>query len=169
MAYLAACLGRHPDIRMDPITDQRDYFEPFAASGNDLGGWAGELDRMRAILLADVLPAPRHPIAPAELAAFKETYWDELHAFRLDAEHRLLQCARERDAELRDRMLEQAAGDLQLRVVELQARMAQRRWPTVTGTLAAAIGAMPAAVSLVATGDPLEGAVPKSGGMMGRA
>lgn len=77
MAYLAAALAHHPGLRRELVTDQRGYLEPFLAQPSGLGH-SGTIDRMRAVLLRDVLPSPREAVALRDLLRFKETHWDLL-------------------------------------------------------------------------------------------
>jgi len=151
MAYLAAALAHHPGLRRELVTDQRGYLEPFLAQPSGLGH-SGTIDRMRAVLLRDVLPSPREAVALRDLVAFKETHWDLLGVFRRSVESELLQCARERDPDLRARMLESAAEDLRERTMDLEAKMREARWRPSRGILVAALSALPAAVGLAMGG-----------------
>lgn len=157
MAYLAAALAHHPQIRRELVTDQRGYLEPFLARPVGLGQ-AGTIDRMRAVILRDVLPSPLEPVTLADLLEFKEHNWDLLGAFRRTVEGQLLQCAREPDPDLRARMLDASAEALSERVTELESKMRESKWRPGRGTLVAALSALPAAVGL-ATGGGVADAV----------
>lgn len=162
MAYLAAVLARHPDVQRELLTDQPGYLEPFLARPAGLGQ-AGTIDRMRAVMLRDVLPSPLEPVPLADLVDFKERNWHLLGAFRHYVEGELLRCAQERDQELRARMLVHAAEGVVDRVAELEAKMRESRWRPARGTLVAALSAAPAAVGLATgggAGDAVGVAVP---------
>ena len=150
MVYLARCLGRL--LGREPITDQRQAFAPLA--GAALSAHSLELDRMRAIVLAGVLPAPDTPVPPKQLAAFKAKHWEKLRAFRLHVEGSLLDCLKEPE-EIRGRRLELAAIKLEQGVQEIESLM-KPRWPTKRGVFCAGLSGAPAAGKAVATGDPFE-------------
>jgi hypothetical protein len=149
LTLLAAHLARAEN--MMPITD-RARLPGFDARGE--ASTAQLSDRMRGAVLKDALPAPAHPISARDLHAFKERHDDLLRRFRRHVERELIECARESDKDLRAIMLGQLADDIREGVVELQARMTERRWPTVPGMLCAAVTGAPAAVQAVAGGDP---------------
>ena len=151
MAFLAGRLGRCLD--MEPITDRREYFRESTPDGR-AHETADLFDRMRGAILRDVLPAPLEPVAPRELAKFKEKYWDLLRSFRRRVESELVDCARERDPELRRRMLERARNDISEGVDEIASRLRARRWHPGVGLLCVAIAGAPAVTETVITGNP---------------
>jgi hypothetical protein len=155
MAYLAAVLARHPKVKRELLTDQPGYLEPFLARPAGLGQ-AGTIDRMRAVMLRDVLPSPLDPVSLEELVDFKERNWELLGAFRHYVEGELLRCAQERDEDLRARKLAHAAEGLADRVAQLEAKMRESRWRPGPGTLVAALSAAPAAVGLATGGGPAD-------------
>jgi hypothetical protein len=155
MAYLAAALAHHPRISRELVTDQRGYLEPFLARPAGLGQ-AGTIDRMRAVLLRDVLPSPLDPVPLGDLVRFKERNWDLLGAFRRSVERQLLQCAQQRDPDLRARLLNAAAEALSERVTELESKMRRSKWRPGRGTLVAALNALPSAVGLATGGGPAD-------------
>jgi hypothetical protein len=152
MAYLALSLA---GLRgTEAITDKQHAFaiavDPRRASQTH------ELDQMRSFVLANVLPAPIHPVPPQDLAAFKAKHWDDLRAFRLGVEEKLLMCLSEPDSAIRQRKLTLAAEQLEQETIEVEARMARHRWPTARGVLCAGLaGALPTAKA-IATSDPWE-------------
>lgn len=91
MALLATWIGQTARVTMDPITDQQGYWE-LLADGLHLGV-PQTLDRMRAAMLRNVLPAPSRPIDPGELVEFKTAHIALLRRMRRHVERELLQCA----------------------------------------------------------------------------
>jgi Family of unknown function (DUF6236) len=162
MAYLALYLARHPDIRREAITDQRQYFEATWPSGSRIGQ-TQTIDRMRAAVLRGVLPAPAEPVELTELVDFKERYGSQLLALRREVEARVVECAREPDPEFRRRLCESTSDDLRERVTEISQRMAERRWPTAEGAVTSTLLSMSAVAGAIVTGHPAlaaTGAVP---------
>jgi hypothetical protein len=144
MGYLACCLGRKLD--REPITDQRRAFA--AAAGAGPSELSHDLDRMRAVVLANVLPAPTQPVPPRELAGFKEKHWDLLSTFRLRVEKVILESAEVTDAESQRRKLTLEAEQLEDDVARLESFM-RRKWPTARGLFCAAVaGGSQAALTL---------------------
>jgi hypothetical protein len=148
MAYLALCLGQLTNL--EPITDERAGIA--AATGVDFSTADRGIDRMRSVMLANVLPAPSSSVPPDELARFKAKNWDELRAFRIRVERSLVNCAKEPDPVLRERSLRLEAEALEDDVLDLERRMAKRRWPTARGMLVAGFASAPAAAALAASG-----------------
>ena len=70
MAYLAAILGKTPDIQSKPITDTKQNLVSFAPHTG--GKLYQDIDETRTIILKDILPAPSGYINPIELANFKK-------------------------------------------------------------------------------------------------
>jgi len=82
MTYLASVLSETEELRSTPITDQERSLVTFsqpAAEGND---WRYELDRIRPVILQDLLPVPSGGIDPEELARFKSDNLPALGNFR---------------------------------------------------------------------------------------
>ena len=152
MAYLALTLGRLLDA--EPVTDD----ESALAAIVDVGpaSLVPSAEHARSIILSNVLPAPAQPVAPREIARFKEKNWDALLRFRLHAEMRITECLRPSDPELQDRCLSLAAQQLELEVAEVEALMTRRRWPTTRGLLCAALAGAPGAAKTAITGNPLD-------------
>jgi len=136
MAGLATAIGAAIDAA--PVTDQRSSFEPVVDQSGSVG--RGTLrDRLRAVVLSDVLPAPIEALDPLVVARFKDRHWDLLHAFRLHIERRLLDCARERDDAYREELVRQIREELQYELIEIESKLSERGWATSRGLFAAAI------------------------------
>jgi hypothetical protein len=155
MAYLAGFLGQQHDLGMEPITDRPEYFVPYLTS-DPRQSLTHRLDSARAVVLRNVLPAPAEPVAVAELAAFKRANWDLLQSFRIEVEGRLLDCAREPAAGVRERLLHHKARELEEQVAEIEARMGQLGRPTARGVFCASLPAVYAVARFVATGDAVD-------------
>jgi hypothetical protein len=153
MAHLAARLGRLPAVNLEPITDQRHYFRALAPRGGEVDT-AQLFDQMRGVALRDALPAPADRRRLPELAAFKQDHWELLGRFRRWVEGRLLECAREPNAELRRRMVSQLHDEMTDEVDEISARLRERRFTPVAGVLCTAIAASPAVAETALTGNP---------------
>jgi Family of unknown function (DUF6236) len=139
MAYLAKCLARR--LGREPITDQRHAFAGFAGGG--VSATTLELDRMRALALRGVLPAPSEPVSPRDIADFKAKHWDKLRSFRTHVERRLLEDVQKKDPEIRDRALELTAAELEDGTREIESLM-KPRWPSKRGMLCAGLAGTPA-------------------------
>lgn len=121
MAYLAGRLSRVETLDMHPITDRSDYFQSLVPT--PAVDTAALFDELRGAVIRGVLPAPREPIDVRDLADFKERNWALLGDFRRNVESRLLECARERDPELRSMMVAQLRDDLVDYVEEITGRL----------------------------------------------
>jgi len=154
MAHLAGCLARLPELDMEPITDQRHYFRTDPRYVDAPVDTALLFDRLRGAVLEDVLPAPLEPVSPGAIASFKEEHWDLLGRFRRNIEARLLDCARETDAEFRRRMIRDLRDSTTEEVDEIRARLRERHWTPGIGVLCAAIAGAPAVAETVFTGNP---------------
>jgi hypothetical protein len=152
MAYLATYLSQRPELDMEPITDQPRYFE---ALGDPLTmATARELDRIRSIVVRDVLPCPHGHVDPADLAKFKEQHRDLLLPFRRQVEDCVLRCAMYDDREMRRRTAREAAAGFRDQADEIERRLAERRWPTRMGSFCALLGGLPASIGGLVTGHP---------------
>jgi hypothetical protein len=157
LSYLATVLARLPALDMEPLTDQRRYFE--SVSGIPSLSTVSVLDGARAAVLRDVLPVPQGPVDVRDLALFKERHRDLLRSFRRDVEHAVLRCATEPLPDLRARIVRAEASDLTDRVEEIRRRLEERRWPTTAGTLCAACAGLPGATAALVSGQPAVAAV----------
>jgi hypothetical protein len=92
LAYLAATIARSPDLDLEPITDQRRYFE--AVSGSSVLATAHSLDQVRAGILRGVLPVPVGDVRPEDVATFKEKHHSLLLALRHQVERAVLESSR---------------------------------------------------------------------------
>jgi hypothetical protein len=155
LAVLAAHVGRAEG--MAPITDRGQLL---SRMGVGRGGLTTlELfDRMRGAVIRDALPAPSDPVSVRDLVAFKERHRELLRSFRRYVERELVECARERDEDLRSMMLVELASEIRDRVAELHAKMSERRWPTVPGLLCAAVSSAPAAFQAATGSDAIAAA-----------
>jgi hypothetical protein len=155
LAYVASWLASLPDIAMEPITDSRKMFAA-------MGGLPGSLERLDGIrrgLLAGVLPAPEGLIPVSELASFKESHRELLRLFRRTLEARILDCAREADPAVRDRLVQEARIELRDGADEVRRRLSERRWPTRDRTFYALLTGVAGAATGFASNQPAGGVI----------
>ncbi len=151
MAYLAAVLGRRPDLNFVPITDRESALKPFLAKRPGLFVTVHKsraLEDLRAAILSEVLPAPAEPLPPQDLMNFKARYQKELVTFRGDIEALANKLALISDEKERKRTAELELGMLKLQIEEIANRM-KLKWPKIIfGSLCAippaVLGALPA-------------------------
>jgi hypothetical protein len=151
VAYLVSYICAHGGLDMEPITDQEVNFEALAGSGS-LSTATG-LDRLRAATLDQVLPTPISDVPIIELVDFKDKHRELLRELRRETESHVLDCARERDPEIRRRMCGQFSRELADRARETERRMSERRWSIRRGVIALIAGGA-AAASPIAGGQP---------------
>lgn len=156
LALLALTLGRLRSLRMDPITDEPAFFRLVGGAAET--EQAHSLDRMRGALLRHVLPSPAEIIDPGDLAQFKADHSDLLRRLRQHVEAELLDCAREPDEELRDRLLELSGQRLASQVDEVRRRMDEHGWPSAQDGLCAVLQGLPGVAAGFVTGRPAIGA-----------
>jgi hypothetical protein len=157
MAYLASWLGSLPQVDMEPITDQRRMFSAMGGMARDYEDTT-RFDRTRGALLEEILPSPAQLIRPQELVAFKERHESLLRGLRRQVEQIVLKCAQEPDPYLYARLVRAGQDELVDGVEEVRRRLAERRWPTATGTFCAVLSGLPGVAGGVAAGKPAVGA-----------
>ncbi|MHB1345309.1 MAG: DUF6236 family protein [Thermoleophilia bacterium] len=153
MAFLAGALSQVDALRMEPVTDELEYIQPFS------GGLPVERSVMtegpvRTLLLNDLLPAPMGQLSVRKLVRFRERHHDRLAGFRRKIEVTVLDVAQIADPIQRQRRLELAQEELRDEAHEIAQRIKSLWTPRVVfSSLMGVVGAAgPAAYSL-ATGD----------------
>jgi len=132
MAYLAACLGKLLAIESQPITDNNQNLASFAPQYHQGGKLSPKIDKMRTLVLKDILPAPSSSISPRKIAKFKEDYKNELTRFRNKVESFLISAAAIRDSSLRSESINQFVIETRDDVDELSELMKSRGWKNIT-------------------------------------
>lgn len=152
MAYLAATLGKLPEIESKPITNSIQNLDSFAPQYHQGGKLRPEIDEMRTVILKDIFPAPSGGINPKNLADFKDDHKRELTRFRNKVESFLLTAAAIENPSLRSETIEQFINETRDDVDDLSERMKSRGWRRITsGVLGYSIVAVGTA-SAIATG-----------------
>ena len=142
MAYLAATLGRVPDLGYAPITDEERQLSDFVAASSRSSA-VGRLEDLRLQVLDEMFPAPTGPVSVTQLARFKERHGDGLARFRRRVEQELILAADISDDTLRKQRLELFVEEARDEITEIRARMAEAGWlETVFGRLAAVLAAV---------------------------
>jgi hypothetical protein len=139
MAYLAGAICGYEDFF--PVADTGEYLSMFVPSS---GETPARLRTLRYEAITEVLPVPSRPVAPAELASFKDRHGEELHRLRVHLDGRLADLATVDDPFLHDTMKEGIFQEIADEVAVLKEQMSKRRWPRVAlvgigGILASAL------------------------------
>jgi len=143
MIYLAAVLGRLPDLGYAPVTDDDKYLERFV-EGRPQESAVGRVDLLRIQVLNDLLPGPRRPVTVEEIARFKDRHGDQLRRFRRHIEEELTMAADLSDEGLRQRRIELLVDGAHEEIREIQTRMGEAGWgEVVLGKLYAVLAAIP--------------------------
>lgn len=132
MAYLAATLGRLPEINSEPTTDATRNLNSFMPQYHPEGRLSQELDKLRTLVLKDILPAPKGGIAPKKIAKFKSDYKKELTRFRNNVESFLITASAIEDQRHRDKSIEQFIVKTRNEVTELEELMNAKGWRNIT-------------------------------------
>ena len=123
MAYLAASLGKLQELSYVPMTDKDRYCMPLLRELPTSVAGTEELTTLRSEVLADVLPAPKHPISARQIQNFKQDHGDGLARFRRAVERELIAAASISDPGLRRRRLELFREEIEEQVQEIAARL----------------------------------------------
>jgi len=133
MAYLAASLGQLSEIKSDPITDNNQNlvsFKPHYLKDEKIF----EADKVRTIILNNILPAPSGGVNPKKLAEFKNDYSKELNQFRKKIESLLRKAATIDDPLYRSEMIKQYITKVKYDMDELSTLMKSRGLKKITLT-----------------------------------
>ena len=106
MAYLAATLGKLPDLQLDPISDDIEHLQNFLYSSRSAESDHKKISNLRLEILEDIFPSPKEPLKAVEISNFKEQHSDKLKAFRIKVEKEIIDIAVIESEELRKRRLE---------------------------------------------------------------
>jgi len=146
MAYLAGCLGQHPELESDPVTDKKDNLEIFLRSERSAGNNIQELNKLRMQVLERIFPAPNHPLNADEIETFKIKHGDKLRSFRRAVEREILILADLGEPALRERRIELFQDEIQEQVDEIRAKLNESGFADVVlGKLCPILGALPGA------------------------
>lgn len=105
MAYLAATLGKLPDLQLDPISDDIRHLQNFLYSSRSEKLAHKKISNLRLEILEDIFPSPQKPLKAFEISIFKEKHGDKLKAFRNRVEKEIIDIADVENKELRKRRL----------------------------------------------------------------
>lgn len=106
MTYLAATLGKLPDLQLDPISDDIEHLQHFLNSSRVDKSAHKKISNLRLEILEDIFPSPKEPLKATEISNFKEKHSDKLKAFRIRVEKEIIDIADIESEELRKRRLE---------------------------------------------------------------
>lgn len=106
MAYLAATLGKLPNLQLDPISDDIEHLQHFLYSSRDEKSAHKKISNLRLEILEDIFPSPKEPLKAIEISNFKEKHSGKLKAFRIRVEKEIIDIADIKNEELRKRRLE---------------------------------------------------------------
>lgn len=152
MAYLAAALGELPKIKSKAITDDLTSFASFASSYDRSIGLYQEIDKMRAIVLENILPAPAVGVKPREIKDFKEDHGYELINFRNKVENFLIDAAATGEP-ARSAKIDRFLRETQTEVQGLSRKMKTAGWTNITpGRFLSYSAAFAGLASAIATG-----------------
>jgi len=150
MNYLAAVLGRHPQLQFAPVTDTPSYLYDFLAASDSGVAVEKKLAPLRYDVLEDLLPAPSSPLPASEIRGFKRKHGPLLAGFRNAVERELVAIADIKDPVLREHRLalfkEQSAEEIR----HITVSMNEWGWADlVFGKLCAIAAAIPGVPWLV--------------------
>jgi len=132
MTYLAAALGKLPEIKSDPVTDSTASLNAFTPEENIAKGSRQEIDNMRTVVLDNILPAPRSSIDPYEIAKFKDDHKRELNRFQNQIESFLVQASSIENLKDRSKMIKEFTRGINDNVEELTQLMKDRHWKNIS-------------------------------------
>lgn len=132
MAYLAATLGKLPDIESEPITDNSRSLYSFVPQYYQESKIASEIEEARFIILEEILPGPRDRINPRKLAGFKEEYNDELTNFQNSIESFLISAAAIENPLKRSKSIKEFVNRTEKDVNDLSKKMQSMGWRNIT-------------------------------------
>jgi hypothetical protein len=156
MAYLAASLGKLNQIKSDPITDSSINLNPFNYEYLHNTNLQLELDKLRTIVLRNLLPTPSESVAPIEIIEFKEDHKRELNRFRDRIEGIIIDAKAINDIALRDLKISQSINETNNMIAEISEAMKSKGWKKVI--LGELLTYAPPTIGLAAalsTGNPL--------------
>lgn len=143
--YLAATLGRLPDLAYAPVTDEGEYLEAFMRAGTSSAA-LDRLERLRVEVLEELFPGPGRGLSVTELARFKQRHGAELVRFRRRVEQELTDVADISDDTLRERRLQLFLAEAHDEIDEIRSHMAEAGWlGGVLGKFTAVLAAIPGA------------------------
>ncbi|MFC2001227.1 hypothetical protein ACFLUZ_01835 [Chloroflexota bacterium] len=132
MAYLAAVLGKLPNLNSQPITDSIQNLNSFKPGFHANIGFHGTLDSLRTVVLKDVLPAPQSGIKPGEIARFKQAHRKELTRFRNHIESYLLLISTIDNPDIKRQALSEFSNKLQDEVSDISDLMLSEGWNRIS-------------------------------------
>ncbi len=145
MGYLAAVLGRQPELGFIPITDNPVHLSEFI-DASSLGKPTERLEKLRIDVLEDLLPSPRRPLTAREIEEFKRKHGKLLSRFRRAVEKELIAIADINDDDLRAQRLKIFRQETSEELKEVRARMSESGWlDMILGKFSAIAGAIPGA------------------------
>ena len=106
MAYLAATLGKLPNLQLDPISDDIEHLQNFLYSSRADESDHKKISNLRLEISEDIFPSPKEPLKAVEISNFKEKHSDKLKTFRIRVEKEIIDIAVIESEELRKRRLE---------------------------------------------------------------
>jgi hypothetical protein len=124
MTYLATVLGKLPEVRSIPVSDQLAGTARLAARSPSVSMDA-RLSSLRTAVLENVFPAPIRPLKAEEIASFKRRHGDLLSRFRLAVENEIIRLADLQDATLRHAARENLAARIEQDVIEIEAKLGE--------------------------------------------
>jgi hypothetical protein len=146
MAYLAGCLGQHPEVNSDPITDEEGNLYEFLKSQNQSNETIQEINRFRKEFLKRIFPAPNHPLSAEEIEKFKRKHKNILRTFRREVEKTILEVVYLHDPVLREKRIELFQDEIREQVDEIRTKLNEMGFiDIVFGKLCPIIGALPGA------------------------
>lgn len=154
MGYLASVISA-TNPGMAPVTDTS---KSFSTLGDPRLSFAERLSALRYAVVAEALPAPKGPVAPSELARFKEKHTEALLRCRRFLDAKIVDLVRLEDIEEREIRLAAVSQEISDDVARLTEAMAKRRWPEVTfvGFGGVAAAGLELAQGVAAGGNALE-------------
>lgn len=164
MIYLAAVLGRLPDLGYAPVTDDDKHLERFV-QGSPQESAMGRVDPLRIQVLNDLFPGPRRDVTIEEISQFKATHGAQLRRFRGRIEQELTVAADMSDESLRQRKIQLLLDEVQDEVREIRIRMCEAGWgEVVLGKACAVLAAIPGALPAFGLANALYSAFARTGG-----
>ena len=118
MNYLAVVLGKLPELRMTPVTDQAKYMSIFRHPSQRT-----EVGAIRQQVLERVLPVPTHSLKARQIVEFKESHNELLRSFRQFVEAECCRVAAITDRVERKNESERLSHDLREGIEEISKKM----------------------------------------------
>lgn len=149
MAYLAATLGKLPDLQLDPISDDIRHLQHFLCSSRSEKSAQKKISNLRLEILEDIFPSPQKPLKAFEISNFKGKHSDKLKAFRNRVEKEIIDIADIDNKELRKRRLELFKEESQDAIKEIIDAMGNSGFRGITlGKFGSIISSIPGISSL---------------------